>query len=160
MGDIVDVAGAKLYIGQTHATKTTDFALGDLSGDTYTEVDGWDTIGEYGDKAAKITAQLINRGRDIKLKGTVDGGAMANTFAFVQGDAGQAAMLTARDSKLNYAFKIVYDDAITSPSGSGTTHYFIGLVMGWADAGGGANTVRMKKADIEINSNIVEVAAT
>lgn len=157
MGDITDLAGARIYIGQTHATKNADFVEADLSGDTYTEIDGWDTIGEYGDMAAKIVAQLINRGRDIKLKGTKDAGSMANVFAFVQSDAGQAALRTAEGTKNNYAFKIVYDDAITT---TGTTQYFIALVMSVKDKGGKANEVRNLNVGLEINSNIVTVAAT
>lgn len=160
MGDIVDVAGARIFIGQTHATKTADFVAGDLSGDTFTEIDGWDTMGEYGDTAAKVTAQLINRNRDIKLKGTRDAGTMSNTFAFVHGDGGQAALRAAEKAKSNYAFKVVYDDAITPSTGTGTTQYFIGLVMTVKDNGGGANVVRTLSADIEINSNVITVAAT
>jgi hypothetical protein len=161
MGDIADIANARIYIGGTHSTKNADFVAGDFSGDSFVEIDGWDTEGSYGDMATKVVATLINRGRDTKLKGTVDGGSMANTFALVQGDAGQAALRAAGagSNKNNYAFKIVYDDQLTG-GGTGTTQYFIALVMGFQDSGGGANTVRTIKATLEINSNVVTVAAT
>ena len=38
--------------------------------------------------------------------------------------------------------------------------YFIGLVMGAAKDGGGANTIRKLNATVEINSNIVDVVIT
>jgi hypothetical protein len=156
MADLLVVAGAKFYIGATHVTQTTDFVAADLSGDVYTLVDGWKTMGKYGDSSALITTDIINRGRTTKQKGTTNAGNMQNVFAEVNGDAGQAMMRTAQTSKNNYSFKIVYDDSLGV---NGTTEYFIGLVMNWAGAGGDANTDRDMEATIEINSNIVRVDA-
>ncbi|WP_422073870.1 hypothetical protein [Tranquillimonas rosea] len=158
--DLYPVAGAKIYIGPVTATKADDFVAGDFSsteGD-WTEVDGWENAGTKGDTAQTITTSLINRKRDTKQKGTRNAGSMENQFADLPADAGQQAMKAAEKTSDNFAFRIVYDDM---PSGgtSGTTHYFVGLVMSWTDQGGGANGVRMRGSTIEINSNIVEVAA-
>ena len=158
MADLFPVAGARFYIGGATATQSTDFAAADFSGETWVEVDGWETAGAKGDTAEVITTQLINRGRDVKQKGTRNAGSMQNMFASIPGDAGQEDMLEAEQSTNNYAFRVVYND-IPSGGSTGTTHYFVGLVMSWADQGGGANTTRMREATIEINSNIVEVAA-
>ena len=158
MADLYAVAGAKIFIGGTKATQTTDFTASDFSGETWTEVDGWETAGAIGDTAAVITTQLINRNRDVKQKGTRNAGQMQNVFAFVNGDAGQAAMETAEAATDNYAFKIEYDD-IPSGGSTPTTQYFVGLVTTWQDANGTANNVRKKNGTIEINSNVVTVAA-
>ena len=158
MADLFPVAGARFYIGDATATQTDDFEASDFSAVTWQEVDGWETAGAKGDTAEVITTQLINRGRDVKQKGTRNAGSMQNMFASIPGDAGQAAMLAAEQSTNNFAFRVVYDD-IPSGGSTGTTHYFVGLVMSWSDQGGGANTTRMREATVEINSNIVEVAA-
>ena len=159
MADLYPVAGAKLYIGGATATQAANFVAGDFVSETWTEVDGWETCGGYGDAAQLITTQLINRGRDTKQKGTRNAGSMQNMFAEIPGDTGQAAMKTAEASTSNYAFRIVYDD-IPAGGSVGTTHYFVGLVTSWNNQGGAANTVRMRQGTIEINSNIVEVAAS
>lgn len=159
MADLSPVAGAKFYIGPVHATQTADFVASDLSGDSYTEVDGWEQCGTFGDAAQVITTALINRSRDVKQKGTANAGQMQNTFSYVSGDAGQAAMKAASSgtNKNNYSFKIVWDDSLGT---NGTTHYFVGMVMSWNNAGGGANTIRNLSANVEINSNVVEVPAS
>lgn len=158
MADLFPVAGAKIYIGGVKNTQATDFVAADFSGETWVEVDGWETMGGYGDAAETITTQLINRGRDVKQKGTRNAGQMTNQFAEIVGDAGQTAMIAAEASSNNYAFRIVFDD-IPDGGSTGTTEYFVGLVTSWNRAGGGANTVRMREANVEINSNLVTVAA-
>lgn len=159
MADLYPVAGAKIYIGGTKATSSTDFTASSFSGISWTEVDGWEQVGAFGDTAQVITTALVNRNRDVKQKGTANAGQMQNVFSFVQGDSGQAAMLAASlgSNKNNYAFKIIWDDSLGV---SGTTHYFVGMVMNWSHAGGGANTIRNINSTVEINSNIVEVAAS
>ena len=158
MADLSPVAGAKIYIGGTMATQTADFVESDYSTQVWTEVDGWEQMGAIGDSAALISTDLINRGRTTKQKGVANAGQMQNVFSFVNGDAGQAAMIAAAagSNKNNYAFKIVFDDSLGA---NGTIKFFIGIVMNWTDAGGGANTIRNTNSTIEINSNIVTKAA-
>ena len=115
-----------------------------------------------GDKAALITTPIINRGRDTKQKGTRNAGSMQNVFAKIDDDAGQIAVIAAEGTSSNYAFKIVFDDAATSPASPvpvGSQRLFVGLVTTAQEAGGAANTVQNLNVTIEINSNIVHVAA-
>lgn len=158
MSDLYAVAGAKFYIGGEMASQIDDLDAADFAGEVWVEVDGWETAGTVGDAAEVITTQLINRGRDVKQKGTRNAGSMENQFAIVETDAGQAAMLAAEKTRNNYAFQIVFDDMPAAGS-NGTTQNFVGLVTSWQDTNGGANTVRMKSGTVEINSNIVETAA-
>ena len=238
--DLWAVAGSKIYIGPTMPTQLADFVAADFDSVVWTEIDGWQTMGAIGDTAEAITTSLINRGRDVKQKGTWNAGSMENTFALVPNDAGQLALIAASKTRLNYPFKIVHSDlpavrtatatisqatpgvvtwnthglaenaavvftttgslptgltagttyyvktvltantftvsatkggaAIdTSSAGSGThtvttvpsgtENYFVGLVMTAQRAGGEANTVQTISGTVEINSNIVEVAA-
>lgn len=159
MADLYPVAGWHIYIGGTKAAQSTDFVAGDFSAETWTEIDGWSQAGAFGDAAQTITTALINRSRDAKQKGTSNAGSMQNVFAWLPSDAGQAALIAASSPSVkdNYAFKITASDTGGSTP---TTFYFIALVMGHQFAGGGANTIQNLNGTLEINSNVVSVAAT
>ena len=153
------VAGAKIYIGSAAvSTKAADFVASDFSSATWVEIDGWETMGAIGDAAQEIKTSLINRKRELKIKGTRDGGTMTNQFAIIPADTGQLALIAAEKAVENYPFKILYDDMPTSGT-SGSIHYFLGMVMTASETGGNANTTRMLQSAIAINSNIVAVAA-
>ena len=114
--DLYPVAGLKIYIGGTKATQVADFVAADFSAVTWVEIDGWSQMGAIGDAAQTITTSLINRGRDVKQKGTRNAGSMQNVFAKIAADAGQLALIAAEKTSSNYAFKIEFDDAATSPA--------------------------------------------
>lgn len=155
------VAGCKIYIGNTTvADQAADFVAADFSGQTWTEIDGWKQMGAIGDAAQLITTPLINRGRDIKQKGTANAGSMQNVFANLVTDAGQVALIAAAAPtvKANYAFRIDLNDTIAA--GQPSKRYFIAQVMSAQEQGGEANTTRDLNATLEVNSNIVRVAAT
>lgn len=145
------VAGSKIFIGGVLSDKATDFVAADFTSQTWEEIDGWSTMGAAGDTAALITSSLINRGRDIKQKGTFNAGQMQNVFAIVDDDAGQLALLAAAQTRDNYAFKIELEN--------GAQRLFVALVMSAEEAGGEANTIQNLNSTLEINSNIVKVAA-
>lgn len=162
-GNVYPVAGMKIYIGGAIETKADDFVVGDFNAQSWIEIDGWETMGAIGDNANLITTALINRGRDVKMKGTANAGSMQCNFAVQQNDAGQIALIAAgaASNKANYAFKIEGNDKPASgASPKASERYFVGLVMGTPEQGGGANTAQLMQATIEINSNIVRVAAT
>lgn len=153
MANLYPVAGSKLFIGGVMADKASDFVETDFDDETFVEIDGWSTMGASGDTAVLISTDLINRGRTAKQKGTANGGQMQNTFAIMEDDPGQIALIAAAqpNNKNSYAFKIELS--------SGGERYFIGLVMSAEEAGGEANTINNLNATVEINSNIVKVAA-
>lgn len=160
MSDLYSMAGWKFYIGEQTAPQKDDFAEADLSGGTFTEVDGWETMGAFGDAAQVITTSLLNRGRDVKQKGTRNSGSMDNRFSVLLGvdpDPGQTAMEDAEKTDDNYAFKVEAPDA--PENGTPTTFYFVGLVASAQMQGGTANTIQILQASTEINSNIVRVDA-
>lgn len=147
------VAGSKIYIGGVKADQAADFVESDFAAQSWVEIDGWSQMGAIGDAAQAITTSLINRGRDIKQKGTANAGSMQNVFVVIDDDPGQIALIAAAvpSVKDNYAFRIDLSN--------GAKRYFVGLVMTSQEAGGEANTIGNLNATIEINSNIVKVAA-
>ena len=95
-----------------------------------------------------ISTALVKRDRVIKQKGARDAGQMQNNFAVLPGEDGQAALIAASKTNNNWAFRILWD--------GGDISYFIALVSSARFIGGGANTVRMLRATLEINSNVVD----
>lgn len=157
---LLPVAGMRIYIGNVMDDQSTDFVEADFtaeSPDSWIEIDGWEQMGAIGDAVTDIATTLINRGRTIHQKGTADAPPMSNVFALLPADTGQLALIAAGlpSVKDNYAFKIVGNE-----TGTPSKLYFIGLVMGTPEPGGGANTARKLTANIQINSNIVHVAAS
>lgn len=153
------VAGCHIFIGGVLSDKSTDFIASDFATQVWTEIDGWMQMGSSGDAAQIITTPIINRGRDIKQKGTANAGQMQNQFTAILTDPGQLALIAASlpSNKNNYAFRVDLNDQI---GGAPSKRFFVGLVTTSEEPGGGANTIRQLNATIEINSNIVRVAAS
>lgn len=162
MATLFPIAGAKIYIGSaTMESGDDDLEASDFSGKTWKLIDGWTSMGAFGDAAEVISTNLINRNRTVKQKGTRDAGSMQNTFAALTSDEGQIAVIAADKTNAEYPFRIVWDDKppVTAPTTSTpTTQYFIALVNGARYAGGDANAVFSLETTFEINSNIVTVA--
>jgi hypothetical protein len=134
-------------------SQIADFIESDFSGEVWTEIDGWSQMGAIGDAAQVITKSLINRGRDYKQKGTSNAGSMQNVFSILEDDPGQLAVIAAAEpaNKDNYAFRIDLSN--------GAKRYFVALAMSSQEAGGEANTISDMNVTLEINSNVVKVAA-
>lgn len=147
MPDMVAIAGSTIAIGGVLAAKATDFVASDFSGQSWTLIDGWETMGALGDTAEVISTALINQGRMVKIKGTNDAGDMECSFVSYPSDPGQLALIAAQKSKSNYAFRVAHSD--------GVTEYFIGMVGSRQRAGGGANDASKRNFTISVNSNIV-----
>lgn len=110
MASLVSTAGCKFYIGGVLPATLADFTETSFSGQTWVEVDGWMTKGDLGDSAEEINTALINRGRNVKQKGTFDAGTMENVFAWTPSDPGQIALIAASKTRNEYAFKVEYSD--------------------------------------------------
>lgn len=160
--NIFAVAGQKLYIGSAPVDlPDEDLDASDFSGVTWIECKNWATMGANGDAAALITTPLIDRGRDVKSKGTRNAGQMQNNFALARGDAGQAALRAAEQTDNNYPFKILgNDEPAVGSAPAPSQRLFYALVTQAQEAGGGPNTAQMLNTTLEINTNIVTVAPT
>lgn len=156
---IFATAGAKLYIGGSLAAKTTDFVVGDFSGQSWVEIGWLENIGAVGDEATPINFDAIGQNRTYKLKGTRNAGDMTVVAGIDYADAGQILARAAEISPNNFAFRLQFNDM---PSG-GTTpsyRYFIALVMSVREALETANNVMKLNLTLGVNSNIVRVNAS
>lgn len=145
------VAGARIYIGGVLADKNSDFVEADFSTEVWTEIDGWELMGDLGEEPTIMNTSLINRDRDLASKGTRQVVTMENRFAILPDDAGQLACIAAEAEDDNYAIRVLLR--------SGAQRLFIALVANAREIGGNANTVRMLQVNLARNSNVVRVAA-
>ena len=157
MAGIFATAGSKLYIGQSIASKTTNFVLADFAGQSWIEIGWLENIGAFGDEAANITFDAIGQQRTQKLKGTRNAGDMAVVAGIDYEDQGQITLRAAEGTPNNYAFKVQFNDAPTG--GDPSERYFIALVMSTREALDTANNVMKLNATLGVNSNIVRVNA-
>ncbi len=161
MATLYPVAGMRIYIGPAVDLPDVDVTAADFSSTVWTEIKNWTQLGAFGDAAALITTQLIDRKRDVKQKGTRNAGQMQNVFAIAAADAGQIALIAAEKTDLNYPFKVEGNDKpAVGASPKNSLRYFMGLVTSAQEAGGAANTVQSLNSTVEINTNIVKVAAS
>lgn len=156
------VAGQTIYIGSDPVDlPDEDVDATDFAGVNWIQIKNWSQMGANGDAAALITTALIDRGRDVKSKGTRNAGQMQNNFAISRSDPGQVKVRQAEQSPLNYPFKIIGNDAPAVGSAPAPSQrMFMGIVTVAQEAGGQANTQQMLNTTVEINTNIVTVQPT
>lgn len=159
MPQMYSVAGKKIFIGNsTVSDQDDDFIESDFSGQSWTEIKGWVTMGAVGGEAALVTSEQINSGYTKKGKGVKNSGSMANTFDILEGDAGQADLIAAIASSANFAFKIEFP--LRAGQATPTMRLLVGLAMGFNESGGGPNDPDRFESTIELQNNVVRVAAT
>jgi hypothetical protein len=160
MSNLFATAGAKLHIGAVKTFSGTDFVASDFTGGspTWTEIQGATNLGAAGDTSALITSEHIGSSRTRKMKGTRNAGSMQVICDLDYADAGQLAAIAAEKTRDTYAFRLTFNDA---PSGGTPSYrYFTALVMSAGEQWDEANNTMKLNITLEIDSNIVRVAAS
>lgn len=147
--------GSKIYIGGTLNGPAVTAAS--FTSVAWTEIGKVENLGSFGDVAEEVSANLIGEGRTIRQKGTRNAGAMELVALIDHADVGQAALLAAEATSLNYAFRVVFNDA--PAAGTPSERRFVAMVMSAQEELGEANSFAKLNATLAINSNIVRVAA-
>lgn len=155
---IFATAGAKLFIGQSLAAKSTPFVLADFNAQSWTSVGWLETLGAFGDESSEVTFDAIAENRTQKLKGVRNAGNMEVVCGIDYNDDGQIELRAAEANPNEYAFKVQFNDAPVG--GDPSERYFIARVMTAREVLEGANNVMRLNATLGLNSNIVRVNAT
>ena len=159
MAAMHSIAGEKFYIGTASISdKDADFTESDFSGVSWIEVTGWTQLGAFGDSRTVVTSDQIGNARTKKAGGTLNAGSMENTFDRNPADSGQKKLAEAMAAGTNYPFRVV--DPLRSGQSTAAEALFIGIVTSSSRSGGGPNDPDRISATVEVNSNIVTVAAT
>lgn len=139
----VPVVKTKVFIG-TKATSPTN--------DAFVEIGGVTQIPEFGPTNNPITISVVGYDLDLTEKGTTKPGGGDLMCAYIEGDAGQAALTAARtDSEGNYNIRFILPNKPTT-NGTGTIVDIKAKVMSAAtQMGGGSDYVKFK-ANFAFNS--------
>ena len=158
MSNLFATAGSTIHIGGAAMPfSDTDFTSSDFSSVTWTEIKGTTNIGSAGDTSELITSNHVAVSRTRKLKGTRNAGSMELVCDLDYADAGQLALVAAEKTRDTYPIKITFNDA---PSGgTPSERYFVALIMSATEQWDEANSVMKLNSTLEIDSNIVRVAA-
>ena len=154
--NIVTSLGSKLYIGGTGALNSEN---------AWVEVGDIATIGEFGDSFQEVNFTPIATGFVEKYKGAMNAGNIQLGLGRAPSDAGQAAMILARNNKTKdnrYNFKIELNDDPGSASGeTPTTFKFKALAMSYSTNINDVNSVVQATAQLGIiTGTLTETAAT
>lgn len=118
---------------------------------TFTSIGEITDMGEFGREYALVTHNPLGDRRTVKRKGSYNDGALTMSLGRVPSDAGQALLLTARDDDDSYAFVVTLQD--------GTKQYFSAQVMSYTTSVGSVDQITGASVMVEIDNNIIEVAA-
>jgi hypothetical protein len=152
-------AFTKAFIGPAKAFLGTDFTLTDFTtgSPVWAEIKGLTDLGAVGDSAELISSNQLGVGRTRKAKGVRNAGSMAIICDQDLTDSGQLALVAAEKTRNSYMFKIELDD---EPSGgTPSLRYFVAFVMSATEGFNDASQTVKLNATLEVDSNIVRVAA-
>lgn len=147
---VMTSAGSTLHIA-TGVPATYDQAGFEAVGITYTAVGEITDLGEFGTEYNAVTHTALGQRQTKKFKGSYNNGSLQLQMARDTSDAGQTAIQAALDSDNSYTFKVTLQD--------GTKMYFTGKVMSYRTNVGSVDQITGATTTIEVDSDIVEVAA-
>ncbi|SKA26363.1 hypothetical protein [Consotaella salsifontis] len=152
-------AGSKLEIGGPLAFEGTDFVKADFDTAMASAVviGGTTNLGSAGDTSSLITSDQIAVSRTRKAKGTRNAGSMEILCDLDYSDPGQLALIAAEKTPHSYAFRLTFNDA--PAGGTPSQRLFVALVMSVSEQLNEANNTVKLATTLEIDSNIVRVAA-
>lgn len=159
MSLLLTTADSKLFIGSAKAFGNADFVEGDFTDQSaaWVEINGLTNLGSAGDTSGLATSDQIGRSRTRKGKTVRNAGSMQVVADIDPADAGQLALIAAEKSKQTFAFKLEFPDA--PEGGTPSTRLFVALVMSVSEQWDEASSVMKLNTTLEIDSNIVRVAA-
>lgn len=151
---VAPTKGSRIYIGGT--TEFND-ASG-YNGETWTEIEDVEDLGEVGDNSELVSFAAVNDGRRRKFKGVKDAGDMALVLGYNGGDAGQIALRAAEAQPFNYNFRIDMTDQSAGSPANPTRLYFRAKVMSATFRMGTVGDVVRSGVQLAVDSAIVQVA--
>lgn len=149
-------AGGTLFIGPAN---TTAASQSDYEALSFTEIGDIENLPEFGDTYQIVTFTPVNGDRRTqKFMGALDAGDPSFQIGRNLSDAGQTALIAARDdADGEYAFKLTLSDAPSGSPSQPTTKYFRAKVASFRLNPGNVNSVVMATVQLAITSAEVTV---
>lgn len=158
MSDLLTGLDAEVAIGPV-ADDAVDTSAEFIALTPYVPIGFVETISEFGDASADVTANVISEGRTRHAKGTRDGGNCTVTCFWNPADAGQQDLIDAETTSFRYAIRVTPRDRLT-PAGTDSIRFFRGLVRTARPGALAANDPQRIVFEIGVDSAITRVAAT
>jgi len=143
-------SGCKIFIG-SNSTVATDPTV-----DTYTQIGFVTNIGAFGRTYAEINFDDLSERNTLKFKGQRNDGTMAVNVGRDTTNAGQAAVIIARDSDNDYNFKVTLNDSSDVTGALDTVFYFLAKVFSYNVNIGGVNKVVDATINVGIKSGSIQ----
>ena len=119
---------------------------------TFVDVGEVTNIPEYGGAYQLVTHEPLATRSVVKRKGSLNNGSITLQIGKDIEDAGQALLKAAYGEDETYSFEVTLQD--------GTTQYFQGQVFSYTTNVGNSNQITGIGCQIEIDTEIIEVAAS
>lgn len=145
--------GSKIYVGPVSYTEPASVSA--YAALSYTEIGSVESIGAFGDKASSVTFADLSAARVKKFKGVKDAGQLNVSCAHDPLNTGQIAMIAARNSKFDYAFKVTVEDKADA-NDTNSAFYFLAKVMSADLEVNDVNSMLKRNFTIDINSAVTE----
>ncbi|RBO89677.1 hypothetical protein [Pseudochrobactrum asaccharolyticum] len=150
--------GMTFYVSKT--PQPQDMALIEFEALTdWVKVSLVSEVGESGTNTNIVGLDTMDTEFTQKGKGISNAGDFTLTCKLKTGDAGQELMSDLALTNMNYAFKRVWNDQLTT-GGTGTTIYDRGIIVGPLIAGGGPEDFPTRTWTCGFQQRCVEVPAT
>jgi hypothetical protein len=140
-------AGTVISIGPAPAT----FDAAGYGAVTIAPIGEVTDAGEYGKVYTLVTHNPLADRKTIKKKGSYNNGSITLQLAIDEADAGQIAAIAAQDSDDSYTIKVTKQN--------GSADFFTAQVMSFTTSIGGVDSIEGGSITLEIDNDIVKVAA-
>ena len=150
--------GMKFYVSKTPQPLDMTFTEFEAVTD-WTQVSLVSEVGESGTNTNIVGLDTMDTEFTQKGKGISNAGDFTLTCKLKTGDAGQELMSELALTNMNYAFKRVWNDPLTT-GGTGTTIYDRGIIVGPLISGGGPEDFPTRTWTCGFQQRCVEVPAT
>ena len=143
-------AGTTLAISASAPSAETATGFGAV---TYTDIGEIVSVGEYGASSNLVTNNPLNDRKTYKFKGSYNNGSLSMNLAKDVDDAGQVILAAAASptNDADYTFEVTLSD--------GSIEYFTAKVMSYTTVVDSVDSITGSTAQLEIISDIVQVAA-
>ena len=140
-GTVVSIGPAPATLNAEGFNAVTVQAIGEVT-----------DAGEYGKVFALVTHNPLSSRKTEKYKGSFNNGSITLALALDEADAGQVAARSALETDDSFTIKVTKQD--------GSIDFFTAQVMSFTTSIGSVDSIESGSIMLEIDSNIVPVAAT
>ncbi|WP_299945358.1 hypothetical protein [uncultured Ruegeria sp.] len=112
----------------------------------WTDIEGVISLPERGDTITDVSEPTLKDGRVEHFNGAKDGGVLSVPIKFIEGDAGQVALVAAAGTNTVYSFQEVDSDGVEA-------HFYYGRVQSVMRREATPNSFKGYSASLAVNSD-------